>query len=288
MLKLTIALCCFLLVGARVDMLQTDVELLNEHPMKPQNVTMDQLNTIITQEWLKMVAFCVPDLDITAKISASFDETLVGTNTLAWASSTLLLLNDVWQPSLTYSFYEGNDFVMGVNPMPPNGWYIGSIDGDCSDISYRYDLRTVLRHEMVHGIGMGTSIRSNSLGYYSGSRCYPTKYDTKIEDAFGNKVVDGCTRKDITGKNLYVNGVKLFNPSTYLEGSSLSHHAFADQLMYWRLSPSRCMDLGSNELKILSGIGVDCPLHPQYSSAAQKVLPKLHLVIPLLLLLYGI
>ncbi len=267
---------------SRVDMIQSDVEILKEHRMEPQNVTGDELQFIITEEWMKMVAACFPNLDPLAKISASFDYTLVGTNTLAWASSTMLLLNDVWQPALTNSYYTGNDFLIGVNPSPPNGWYIGT---DCLKIEYRYDLRTVLRHEMMHGIGMGSSIRASSMGYTSNGKCYPTKYDTMLEDIYGDTVVDGCTKKEIFGKNLYINGVRLYNPSSYIEGSSISHHAYPDQLMYWRLSPSKCTDIGSNELKILSGIGIDCPNHPQYSGAPRPNHLGL-LSIPLVLCLF--
>lgn len=273
-------------VYSRVDMIQSDIEILKKHPMEPLNVTSTELQFIIEQEWMKMVASCFPNLDPAAKISASFDYTLVGTNTLAWASSTMLLLNNVWQPALTNTYYTGNDFLIGVNPLPPNGWYMGI---DCSDISYRYDLRTVLRHEMMHGIGIGSSIRANSLGYTSNGKCYPTKYDTMIEYSDGNKVVDGCTIPNgIFGKNVYINGVRLYNPSNYLQGSSISHHAFENELMYWRLSPGKCTELGTRELKILSGIGVDCPLHPHYSGS-QRIRPHLWLLlVPLLLLLYDI
>lgn len=285
MLKIAIILSCFLSCYARVDMIQSDVEILKQHPMKPQNVSSDELKYIIEEEWMKMVAFCFPNLDANAKISASFDYSLLGTNTLAWASSTMLLLNDIWEPALTHTYYSGNDFLIGVNPMPPNGWYVANVVNDCSDISYRYDLRTVLRHEMMHGIGMGSSIRSNYMGYTSNGKCYPTKYDTLIEDIGGNKVVDGCTLRDISGKNVYINGVRLYNPTSYLEGSSLSHHAFANELMYWRLSPSICTDVGKNELKILSAVGVDCPLHPQYSGS-QRVGPNGLVLLSTLLMLF--
>lgn len=289
MLKFIFLLLFVSSTHSSVHMMQSDVELIREHPMEPLNVTDTELEFIIRQEWMKLVASCFPNLDPEAKISAQFDYTLVGTNTLAWASSTLLLLNDVWQPALTNTYYTGNDFLIGVNPLPPNGWYVGPMVDDCSDISYRYDLRTVLRHEMMHGIGVGSSFRSNSLGYTSNGKCYPTKYDTMIEDSYGNKVVDGCTvTGSLFGKNIYINGVRLYNPSSYMAGSSLSHHAFAEELMYWRLSPSKCTSIGRNELKILSGIGVDCPLHPQYSGS-QRIRPHLWpLLVPLLLLLYDI
>lgn len=289
MFKLSILFCCFVMALGRVEMIQSDVQILKEHPMDPTNVTSDELTFIISEEWMKMVASCFPNLDPMASISASFDYSLMGTNTLAWASSTMLLLNDVWQPALTNTYYTGNDFLIGVNPLPPNGWHVGPMVDDCSGISYRYDLRTVLRHEMMHGIGVGSSFRSNSLGYTSNGKCYPTKYDTMIEDSYGNKVVDGCTvAGSLFGKNVYINGVRLYNPSNYMEGSSLSHHAFAEELMYWRLSPSKCTDIGKNELKILSGIGVDCPNHPQYSRS-QRIRPHLWPLLVLLLpLLYDI
>ena len=205
MFKLSIFFCCFVMAFGRVEMIQSDVQILKEHPMDPINVTSDELTFIISEEWMKMVASCFPNLDPMASISASFDYSLMGTNTLAWASSTMLLLNDVWQPALTNKYYTGNDFLIGVNPLPPNGWHVGPMADDCSGISYRYDLRTVLRHEMMHGIGVGSFFSIQFTRIYKQWQMLPYKvrhHDRRFVWKQGSRRMY-CNWKFIRKKCLY-------------------------------------------------------------------------------------
>lgn len=273
-------------VQSRVDMLQVDFEYLNNHPI-PQtlrhNVSAELLQDIIQDEWLKIVEVC-PALDPTANIKAEFDDDLIGTNTLAWASQTLLLKDlSYWVPSISTADFFGHDFLIGVNPQPPNGWYTYE---NCANILYRYDLRTVLRHEMLHGVGIGSSIKKDgswSMGHFWNGICLPRYYDTQIEDMFGNNIVSGCTVQDITGKSVYINGVKLYNPYTYQQGSSLSHHTIQGKLMYYQISPMDCINLDTEEFKLLSGLGLDC--HGTESNAP----PVFHvwiILLPIILMLY--
>lgn len=249
----------FVACFGRIDMLITDMELLKANPMTSENVTEQTLQSIVFDEWSKIVGLC-PGLDINANIQAQFDSSLVSTSTLAWASHTLLLKDFVWVPSIATIDYVGYDFIIGVNPSPVNGWHIGE---NCSDVSYRYDLRTVLRHEMLHGIGIGSSIRKSgstwSVGHEFSGMCFPRYYDTLIEDREGNTVVDGCTfKKNLDGENIYINGVKLFNPTTYYAGSSISHHVYSGDLLYWQLPAMKCIQMQDKEFKILSQLGLDC------------------------------
>ena len=285
MLRILIFLFVMHVGYARVDMTQHDMEILKKHPMIVQNVTAEELQWIITEEWMSLVKYC-DDLDPGARISANFDQSLIGTNTLAWASSTLILQNGIWIPSISKKNYPGYDFLIGVNPEPINGWHIST---DCSDIGYRYDLRTVMRHEMIHGVGIGSSMTYNnggiSVGHTFNGQCYPRIYDSMIEDADGNKVVDGCTVGNIEGKKLYLNNVQLFNPVTFSTGSSISHHIYPNELMFWLLPAGKCADISTNELKMLSAVGVHCPGHPLYSAAADRAYPSLFLI-PVMLLLF--
>jgi len=255
-------------------------ELL-KHPITAENVTAGQLDVIIAEEWSNMVSMC-PTLDPDAKINAYFDSDLVGSSTLAWAAHTIVLKDNVWQPSLTTLEYAGYDFTIGVNPAPFNGWHVSSV---CSGISWRYDLRTVLRHEMIHGMGFGTSINGAGLtGHYSRSTCYPRIYDSVIEDEDGNRILDGCTlQRDISMINLYINGVQLFNPYFFMPGSSISHHTTYNALMFWQLHYGECLGIGTPEIKILSAVGTQCSGNPLYS-AAPMAYPALYAVSLVLIL----
>ena len=252
-------------------MVQSDVEELRKHPMISHNMSEIQLQWIVIEEWSNLVGKC-PELDPAANIHAVFDTSLVGTDVLAWASHTILLEDGVWIPSIATYDYMGHDFIIGVNPEPVNGWHSGT---NCDDIGWRYDLRTVLRHEILHGVGIGSSITENGVGHTSSGVCYPRHYDTLIEDSDGNTVVDGCTLSDIKGKNVYINGVKLFNPAQFQRGSSLSHHVYAGHLMFYMLPPRKCLSIGNYEAKILDRMGLRCSGFEL--SGQQQIYPSLAL-----------
>lgn len=289
---MSIIICLLLFIvpiESTVEMVQVDFEYLKEHSISAemkQNVTDDILQHVVKDEWLKLVELC-PGLDPSANIKASFDNTLIGSNTLAWASQSLLLKDlSYWVPSIATIDFFGHDFIIGVNPEPPNGWYTFE---SCDSISFRYDLRTVLRHEMLHGIGIGSSLRNNngwSVGHRWNGLCFPRFFDTLIVDADNKPVVSGCTlNQDITGRNVYLDGVKLFNPIYYMQGSSLSHHVYEDHLLYYMLPPMKCLDYSEYEFKMLSALGLGCRGIVSASSAVTFVAPML-LPISLMLLLF--
>lgn len=248
-----------------------------------QNITTVELQSIIKEEWMSLAMYC-EKLDSDIIIKASFDIDLIGSTTLAWMSSTLILNDGTWIPSISNKKYGGHDMLIGVNPHPPNGWHTSS---DCVDIGNRYNLRTVIRHELIHGLGLSSSITYNDggilAGYFFDGMCYPSLYDTKIEDAYGRKIVDRCHVRNILGKKIYLNNVELFNPVTFSEGSSISHHIYPSGLMFWQLPEGKCADIGTNELKMLSAIGIDCPDHPLYSDS-HRVGPSHFLNLIMLLL----
>lgn len=118
-------------------------------------------------------------------------------------------------------------------------WYTGT-DGNTP--VNKYDLVTVVIHELCHGLGFFDSMNvSNSLGYY-GINNLPVIYDTFIEDINGKKLTDTSLFKqnsrelydELVSGNLYFDGPlsvnylagkrpKLYAPSTWDPGSSISH-----------------------------------------------------------------
>jgi hypothetical protein len=118
-------------------------------------------------------------------------------------------------------------------------WYFG-IDGNTP--SLKYDLITVVLHEICHGLGFFGSMDTNtSMGWY-GLNSIPTIYDTFIENVSEKRLTDtlmftnysSALRSQLIGGQLYFNGpllqkstngtrAKLYVPSTWDSGSSVSH-----------------------------------------------------------------
>jgi hypothetical protein len=118
-------------------------------------------------------------------------------------------------------------------------WYLG-IDGNTP--SNRYDLVTVVLHEICHGLGFFDSADTDgTLGWY-GISSIPMIYDTFIENISEKRITDttefpnysAALQSQIIGGQLYFNGpllrqftnggrAKLWAPSTFDPGSSIAH-----------------------------------------------------------------
>lgn len=118
-------------------------------------------------------------------------------------------------------------------------WYTGT-DGNTP--VNKYDLVTVVLHELCHGLGFFDSMNvSNSLGYY-GVNNLPVIYDTFVEDVNGRKLTDTTVYQQnsaslysaLTSGQVFFDGPlsvkvlagtrpRLYAPSTWDEGSSISH-----------------------------------------------------------------
>jgi hypothetical protein len=121
-------------------------------------------------------------------------------------------------------------------------WYLGT-DGQTP--VQKYDLVTVVLHEICHGLGFFDSFYSDgTLGAYGP---IPAIYDTFVENNLGNRLTDTLKYKNfstaiksqLTGDQLYFNGpllnkycilnnisltrAKLWAPATWDAGSSISH-----------------------------------------------------------------
>lgn len=133
----------------------------------------------------------------------------------------------------------GGDVVITVNNTV--NWYLGT-DGKIPAGSGKYDLVTVILHEMCHGLGFFDSMDADvSTGWY-GFNSFPTVYDSFIENleekvltdtlSFKNNSAD--LLKELTGGRLFFRGpvfkkmtgearARIYAPSTWDDGSSISH-----------------------------------------------------------------
>ena len=140
-----------------------------------------------------------------------------------------------------------NDDLQGDITLAVNSsinWYLGT-DGQTPVT--KYDLVTVVIHEICHGLGFFDSFSSDgTLGSY-GINSIPMIYDTFVETYDGNRLTDTlkfnnsstALGSQLIGNQLYFNGpllkkytqsnnytnlrAKLYAPATWDAGSSISH-----------------------------------------------------------------
>ena len=246
------------------EMAQSEWAALKAVPEK--SLPLPNLERLTSKVWSEINALC--DLN-QVTLNVNYDPSLFlqanYLNTLAVASRTMWLVNDVWTPTAMLprqlNHLSGNIDIK-VNPYVPNGWF--EDDGRCN-IGNHFDLKTVLRHEILHGIGVASSFQINAtsqeqVGYLSGGVCYPFVFDTKVKTVSGAQVIDGCDI--LPGKsiknNLYVNNIRIYNPSVYSPGSSYHHVDLPGTLMYYGIPSKQCLYIDRGTIELLNGLGVEC------------------------------
>ena len=173
---------------------------------------------------------------------------------LATARRTMFLIDNEWQSGAVNRYNLTGDIHIDVNPFVPNGW---NLDTGVCDIGNHYDLRTVLRHEILHGIGISSSITPESVGHSVGDFCFPYAFDNEIVNKDGKHIISGCHLITELRSELYVKGLQLYHPDRFRVGSSLSH---LDQrgLMFFGIPSRRCLGFDSASLAMLNSIGANC------------------------------
>lgn len=237
-----------------------------------ERVPLPPLIDVVDMNWEKLRKIC-PGLPATVEVDIDFDRNLSMKHVLGYASRTMLLSNRTWVSSLMFDEYHGTDVKIRINPNVPGGWYFNS-SGVC-DIGWQYDLNSVVMHEIIHGIGISSSITGSTVGYMSGDQCYPTLYDTKIRDTLGYVVEDCSMRR---GTKYTMGGVPLYVPDIHNPGSSYSHHNVLGHSMYYKIAPRKCTTVGFYEVSMLNELGVDCNV-PINAMESNGVCNSLHILI---------
>ena len=148
---------------------------------------------------------------------------------------------DLWYPSAMANALAGKDLdpanpeiIIHINSTMANQFYIGT-DGGCPP--NQYDLESILLHEVGHGLGFISNDSYDSFFGY-GSIDQPTPYDAYAQLSDGRRLMDLPSPSVELGKALTStlvwsgrngvaanNGVKpkLYTPTPYQQGSSISH-----------------------------------------------------------------
>ncbi len=151
--------------------------------------------------------------------------------------------SSLWYPSALANAIAGKDLDL-INPeiiIQINSEADWDLDGLGKPTRFEYDLKSVMVHELAHGLGfLSTSayIFDRTKGLYVGILEQPTPFDAYSQTEDGNRLADLPSRsfelgKALTNKLVWSgaegtkanNGVKplLYTPSTYESGSSVSH-----------------------------------------------------------------
>jgi hypothetical protein len=219
-------------------------------------------------------------------------------------------LPDVWYPGALANAISGKDLdpkevdiVININKNV--SW---SYKTDGSPDNFRFDLKTVVMHELAHGLGFNTSFQFNGTNETQivwGVESLPLIYDVYIINAknqriqdnsiFGNPSTDLKTQ--ITSNNLFFQSdlptfkndlPKIFAPSTYRKGGSISH---LDESKYPKGTPNAMMSpniaggevnhqVGPVILAVLHQIGWPILGLPGVPVTSVKPLDKADLVYP--------
>ena len=231
--------------------------------------------------WDGLLQLC-PSLPEDGKqyIDVGFDDALLKeanpalSRVLGWASRTELLSKGVWSGALATR--EGVTLAtnMGMTTLgtlrvarqPPGGWFRGS-KAVCN---YRFRLEDVLLHELLHLLGVSSSVRelkdgSLAVGAEYMGTCFPGAFDREIADKDGNMVVG--TKCEFSGslkQPLFVNGARLYaetDSGDFVQGTSLSHLMSTNAILAPSVSacdPAGTRPLTSEDAMALMALNVQC------------------------------
>jgi hypothetical protein len=180
---------------------------------------------------------------VTIRIEARW--TILATNVLGSANYTAAYANfkgaqklNVYYPvaiaeKITGQELNGGDADLFANF---NSTYTWHLDPNTAPPSTTHDLKTVVLHEIGHGLGFsGTFSTSGTTGDWGlQDTGIPITYDVPIANASGANLIESFNSPSVdlqgqlTGQNLFFHSlldgiVKLYAPTTFSGGSSISH-----------------------------------------------------------------
>ncbi len=160
--------------------------------------------------------------------------------------------------------------------------------GQCSNKPIdRWDLRGVILHEILHGMGFLSTISSNKVAF-------PIAYDLLLKDSAQQPVVTDTTFTRNFGDFVHINNIRIYNPVEYDSGTSLSHVHDSGKIMSGFMSTDMCTQKIDHSTKtILDKLGYGCsgnvlsPQTPQPSQPPHWVMIMVIVIIVLICCVMG-
>lgn len=224
--------------------------------------------------WQKVMVTRVP-----IRIKASWES--INSTTLANSGATKVYKNfggnsikDVWYPvalaeAIAGKELNGSEADINITVNQNISW---SYFTDGTRQAFKYDLMTVILHEIAHGLGFTTTMKigdSNTLQGQYGQSGTPFIYDMFIQNGSEQKMTDAAIfgnpsadlKTNYTSNNLFFNikdlsliseYPKIYAPSTFRSGGSISH---LDENKFPKGTPNALMSpqIGAAEINHFPG-----------------------------------
>lgn len=143
------------------------------------------------------------------------------------------------------SWVPSNSFTVQFNPRFQ--WWNGPCSGKPRS---HYDLKSTMIHEVLHGVGYMSTIGSDKSAW-------PSNFDLLLRDRFGSEVIKDGRYTGSLGDRVYIDHIRMYNPSQYNSGSSFSHEHSDGLLMSH--AQTRCTPhIDQNSIAILNRLGYGC------------------------------
>lgn len=209
----------------------------------------------------------IPDASYTI-----YNEPNISSSSLAY-TTTWFFPGDPYYPAIQEPSYVGHDFEIAVNPHI--SWWIGSCELKPHGA---YDLQTVLLHEILHGVGILSTIGPDKS-------TFPAIYDTSLRDNNNQPVVHGSLYTGSFGQTLHINHVNIYNPTTYTPGSSFSHYTHNGVMQPWQDSSTCIRHIDNDVKKLLRAIGYPCAVPTTNNNAGGSSFALIGIIIGAIIVL---
>jgi photosystem II stability/assembly factor-like uncharacterized protein len=179
-----------------------------------------------------------------------------------------------------YTINDGDDMRVEMNSDYGDGrWYFGT---DGRPGSNQYDFVSVVLHELCHGFGCTAGVSyNNGIGSYD---IYPYIYDRFLYNGSGQALINFAKNSTalgslLTSNNLYwrspsVSNAKIYAPSPYESGSSISHldqTTYSNEMMSPQIGRGTAKQSPGIALNQLRDMGWGLPPAAPFGDAAKAI-----------------
>ena len=129
-----------------MDFARSQWHYLEQHPVEKSEEA--DVEKVAQEVWSEINSLCdLNPVEIHAEYNYEKFRKPEYSYALATASRTMFLIDKQWRSGALNKYNMTGSIHIDVNPYVPNGW---NVDSGVCNVGQHYDLRTVLRHEILH------------------------------------------------------------------------------------------------------------------------------------------
>jgi hypothetical protein len=118
---------------------------------------------------------------------------------------------------------------------------------------------SVLLHETLHAMGITTTFSGKErYTKCKDGECYFSHFDS-LMDLKQGRLIDHANETWL-GEEIYIDDIRIYNPTFFQTSSSLSHLHDTESIMYYQLQENTIRKIDNKVLHILNRIGWNCTL----------------------------